>query len=148
MKIFVSPRAKAVGTFAGVATIILIVSLASIFVGGYKPQIVAPIAALAFAVSVFVFLSQFNVPQNDRPVSMATNSPLPAQKQSNLGITVVKVLIVVALVIGAANVLTFAMEAWRGTLDSYELRRFIPKAAFGIVLIGYALRKIRTKTPF
>jgi hypothetical protein len=81
-------------------------------------------------------------------------SPIPSEPPSkipeppNPGITVLKVLIVAALVVGALNLATFAVEAWRGTLDQQSLRRFLAKAAFGVVLIGYVIQKIRTKTPF
>jgi hypothetical protein len=74
--------------------------------------------------------------------------PSKIPEPPNPGITVLKVLIVAALVIGALNLLNFAVDAWKGTLDQQALRRFLPKAAFGVVLIGYVIQKIRTKTPF
>lgn len=77
------------------------------------------------------------------------NSRVPEEANSsevNPGITVLKVLIIAAICAGVLNVVTFVVEAWRGSLDTYALRRFIPKFAFGLVLIGYILRKIKNRS--
>lgn len=79
------------------------------------------------------------------------DSPVPTSANSseiNPGITLLKILIIAALCAVLLNVVIFAVEIWNGTLDTYALCRFIPKAAFGLVLIGYVLRKMKTKTPF
>jgi hypothetical protein len=79
------------------------------------------------------------------------DSPTPTSANSseiNPGITLLKILIIAVLCIVALNAAYFAVEAWNGTLDTYALRRFVPKALFGLVFIGYVLRKMKTKTSF
>ena len=78
----------------------------------------------------------------------ASESPNRIPEPPNPGITVLKVLIFAALCIGALNVVTFAVEGWRGTLDQHALRSFLLKAAFGLALITYVIQRIKTKRPF
>jgi hypothetical protein len=42
-----------------------------------------------------------------------------------------------------AIVVSFAVEAWQGDLDADAVKEFIPKAAFGAVLVSSVLRKIK-----
>lgn len=135
---------KTVWVFLAVVVFVVTIGLLSVFVIGLNPRLVVPVAAMAVAVSVFVFTLRFNAATDARSASEASLSS--QQASSNTGVAILKVLIIAALCIGALNVVTFAIEASKGTLDAYELRRFIPKAAFGLVLIAYVLRKIRSKT--
>ena len=135
---------KIVWAFLVVTGFITTVGLLCVFVIGLSPRLVGSVTAMALAVSVLVFTSRFNAAKNNRSVSEF--SPSTRQASSNPGVAILQVLIIAALCIGALNVVTFAIEASKGTLDTYELRRFIPKAAFGLVLIAYVLRKIRSKT--
>ena len=85
------------------------------------------------------------------PIRLGKSVDSPTATSANLseinpGITLLKILIIAVLCIGALNAVTFAIEAWNGTLDTYALRRFLPKAAFGLALIGSVLRKMKTKT--
>jgi hypothetical protein len=93
-------------------------------------------------------------PPNNRHRCLGNNEPDPHNTAPGVdfppvdtGITVLQVLIIAALCIGLLNAATFAVEAWRGTLDTYALRSLILKAAFGLALIGYVLRKIKNKKP-
>jgi hypothetical protein len=143
-------RTRAVGTFVVVSALIMIVALAAIFVGGIKPQLVAPVAGMAVAVSVFVFASRFNAAKKGQSVATQVGSQ-PAtshEEESNPGIRLLRIVIIGILCAIALNVVVFGVEAWKGTLDTYALRRVIPKAAFAVVLIGYIVNKIKTKTPF
>jgi hypothetical protein len=141
-------KARVVAGFVAVSALVMIVALASIFAGGLKPQLVAPVAGMAIAVNVFVFVSRFKTPQKDYSISASAEPSPQIPQQSNPGITVLKVLIIAAMCVLALNVVIFAVEAWRGILDTYALRRFIAKAVFGLVFIGYVLRKIKTKSTF
>ena len=143
-------RTRVVGIFVAIAALIMIVAFTSIFVGGLKPQLVAPVAGMAAAVSVFVFASRFNAAKKDQSVSTRPESQLPIsqENESNPGIKFLRIAIIGLVCAIALNALIFSVEAWKGTLDTYALRRIIPKAAFGIVLVGYILHKIKTKSPF
>ena len=87
-------------------------------------------------------------PSTSSTPSTSPESPSRIPEPPNTGITVLKVLVFAAVVIGFLNLVTFAAEAWMGTLDQHALRSFLLKAAFAVVLIGYVIQRIRTKTPF
>jgi hypothetical protein len=74
--------------------------------------------------------------------------PISQEEGSNPGIKLLRTAIIGLLCAIALNAVIFGEEAWKGTLDTYALRRIIPKAAFAAALIGYIFHKIKTKSPF
>ena len=150
MRIAMESRTRVVGIFVAVSALIMIAALASIFVGGLRPQLVAPVGAGVLVVSVVVFTSRFNAKKNEQSASTQAGSqpPISQEDESSPGIKLLRIVIIGILCAFALNAVIFGVEAWKGTLNTYALRRFIPKAAFAAALIGYILRKIKTKTPF
>jgi len=69
--------------------------------------------------------------------------------EANTGITLLGFLIVAVLYAGVFQLVIFAVEAQMGTLDMPDLGRFIPAAAFSLLLILSVLRgkkaKLRTR---
>ena len=87
----------------------------------------------------------------DRALSTRAGSLVPPDTSENTRtalLRIVKIAIIAALFALTLKLVIFAIEAWKGTLDYADVLRFIPQAAFGLALIGYVLRKIKTKTPF
>lgn len=87
----------------------------------------------------------------DQALSTPTGSSVPPETLVDSKaalLRIVKIAIVGTLIALALKLVTYAIEAWNGTLDLADVFRFIPKAAFGLILIGYVLRRVKTKTPF
>ena len=59
------------------------------------------------------------------------------------GFTFLRVVIIATLSVGVLMVIGFITEWWTGTLNPDDVRSFIPKALFGIVLSGTVWRAMR-----
>ena len=81
----------------------------------------------------------------DASAAPTSNLATPTPKYSDPGISLLKILIVAALIVFGLNAVTLAIEAWEGTLDMYALRSFLIKAGPGLVLITAVLRRIRAR---
>ena len=137
-------RAKLFLIFGGITALLLLVSTLSIFWAQLAPAVVVPVTGLVLLVVVFEFRSYFNATSDDHAPN---HSPQPENpEETDPGIKLLRILIIALGVIFLINVAMFAVLAWRGTLDDYDLRRFIPKALFAFAMVGYILQKIKAKT--
>lgn len=68
-----------------------------------------------------------------------------SEQQVNPGFTLLKVLIMLALCAILLNLATFAFEAWRGTLDTHDFYRFMPKLALDTTIIVSVLRRMKIR---
>jgi hypothetical protein len=115
----------------------MIVALTCIFAVGLKPQLVAPVAGIAVALTVFVFGSRFTSGQKDpSPTQPRFQPPVSREDESDPKVEISRIIIFVLLLAIAFNAVIYAVEAWRGTLDTYALRAIIPRVALAIVLIA------------
>jgi hypothetical protein len=63
------------------------------------------------------------------------------------GIKFLRIVMIATLCVGALMIVTFVIEACKGTLNPDDVRRFVPKAAFAVVLAGYIFHKTRNNPP-
>jgi hypothetical protein len=142
-------RTIEVAIFVPVAVLILASALAFIFLGGLSPQFVGLAAAIAVAASVLVFSYRFSATKKNAsiptPTKMSASSGLSTPRSP--GITFLRIVTIATLSVGAIMVVTFVMEASMGTLNSDDVRRFVPKAVFAVALAGYVFHKTRNRPP-
>jgi hypothetical protein len=136
-------RTRALTSFVAVVTFIIAAAFASIYVEGREPRFVGPVAAVAVAASVMVFTSRFNASRKDDSITRPAETPaVPDSFPSRApGITFLRVVTIATLCVGAIMIVTFAIEASTGTLNTDDVRRFVPKAAFALALAGYVFHK-------
>jgi hypothetical protein len=143
----VGAKARLIGSFFAFTALLGIVAVGSILVCRLSARLVVPVTATIMIVVVYEFISRFNTSRENPTVASRSFQPGDADKKP-VGIKVLRILIIGLGCIFALNVVTFGVEAWRGTLEVDDLRRFVPKALFALALAGYVLQKMRTKTRF
>jgi hypothetical protein len=142
----VRKSSKIVLDFAVAVSLIAIAGYSCIHAGGLRSQVVAPAIGLLVTISVGIFARYYNAALKAESAPMQVVATSTYADEQPAGFTFLRIVSISALCVGGLLVLSFIIQALRGTLNLADVRRFIPKGIYGTMLFIYVLRRTTPKS--
>jgi len=151
-------------TFVALLFLVGILAYICINVSGIDRRAVFPVMAIFIGVAMSIFFPQYNAAreieatqasgddmfslevgsaEEKQPRSPLARPAEPQPLEQTAGYKFLRIVSFATLSIGAIMIVAFMVQWTRGTLDPTDVRRFIPKAAYALVLMTYILHKTK-----